>query len=88
MLSVGEIVDLLVCLEDVWKSGVYKYNLVVLDVITIAIDVLPSLVFDLRPRENVVHHAACDQYKVQYSSSIEVSVVPPSRTFGYESACT
>ena len=66
----------------------YKYNLVMLDVITIAMDVLYSFVSDLGLRENVVHHAACGQYKVQYSGSIEVSVVPPSRTFGYESACT
>ena len=79
---------LVACLLDVWKSVVYSIILVVLDVIAIAMDVLFSFVFDLRPRENVVHHAACDQYKVQYSSSIEVSVVPPSRTFGYESACT
>ena len=59
-----------------------------LDVITISMDVLSSFVFNLRPRENVVHHAACDRYKVQDSISTEVSVVPPSRTFGYESTCT
>ena len=51
---------LVACLLDVWKGVVYSIILVVLDVITIAIDVLSSFMFDLRPRlgENVVYHAA------------------------------
>lgn len=64
----------------------YSIILIVLDVITIAMDVLSSYVFVLRLRGDVVHHAAHDQYKVQYSSNTGASVVP--RTLGYESAYT
>ena len=60
--------------------------LVVLDVITIAMDVVSSFVFDLRLRGDVVHHAAHNHHSVQYSSHTEASVVP--RTLGYESAYT